>query len=438
MKLKDLWKLSLDNEWKMGLRSFFNIVLYIIGITVIGIMVYLISMDADAKKSMDKSLRKGIESFGYAYCELLSNDYTENYNLHLPEIMDDFACVDSCSNGWWQSGLSLAGDWSIEYKGTKTTSPNLELLQNVQKKNAYNPFYAVSGASLEVTYLNPGAWEMFQIDLYKGTSPADIDYENYGDATPIYLGYKYKNVVEPGTRISNGTDTYIVEGILAKKSKMPVAINDIIDMSSEDEQISIASWLLDYSILLVPEVVDEMGIDCFFTLADGYTFDDVRNALDEIYAGSTTLVYVESIEGYMDNISNNAEKKEMLELFLFVTVIICLILSCFQTNTVLSQKKEYGVLLACGLSHRDIIKMVFIDNIKKLAIAVLIMICVVAGKLTAEIKLDTMTVYMLRHSFYSRLAIVIAVVGIVLMLIVCMVPAVILRKASTVELLGGK
>ena len=80
-------------------------------------------------------------------------------------------------------------------------------------------------------------------------------------------------------------------------------------MSSEDEQISIASWLLDYSILLVPEVVDEMGIDCFFTLADGYTFDDVRNALDEIYAGSTTLVYVESIEGYMDNISNNAEKK---------------------------------------------------------------------------------------------------------------------------------
>lgn len=82
--------------------------------------------------------------------------------------------------------------------------------------------------------------------------------------------------------------------------------------------------------------------------------------------------------------------------------------------------------------------MVFIDNIKKLAIAVLIMICVVAGKLTAEIKLDTMTVYMLRHSFYSRLAIIIAVVGIVLMLIVCMVPAVILRKASTVELLGGK
>ena len=50
MKLKDLWKLSLDNEWKMGLRSFFNTVLYIIGITVIGIMVYLISIDADAKK----------------------------------------------------------------------------------------------------------------------------------------------------------------------------------------------------------------------------------------------------------------------------------------------------------------------------------------------------------------------------------------------------
>ena len=60
MKLKDLWKLSLDNEWKMGLRSFFNTVLYIIGMTVIGIMVYLISMDADAKKSMDKSLRKGL------------------------------------------------------------------------------------------------------------------------------------------------------------------------------------------------------------------------------------------------------------------------------------------------------------------------------------------------------------------------------------------
>ncbi|MBP3326420.1 MAG: ABC transporter permease [Coprococcus sp.] len=433
MKLKYLWKISLDNDWRQGLRSFLNTVLYIIGMTVIGVMVFLISTEADIKKSMDEALRSGIEHFGYAYCEIPTSEYDKNSDFNIAETVNELDCVAYATNEWLLSGLEIAGKWSLEYKGSKTISENLDILQNIQDKNVYNPFYAALGARLEVIYLSANAYQMFHINLYKGNSPENLDYSS--DAVPIYLGYKYKNAVEPGTIISNGKDTYVVAGILEKKSTMPVECTALISM---DEEASFSSYVLDYSILLMPDDLEGTGVDCFFSLADGYTFDDVRNSLEQIMSDTNSIVYVESVAEHMEAISNKMDINSMYDIFVFVIVIICLVLSCFQINTILSQRKDYGVLFACGLSHRDIVKMAFIDNIKKVVIAILIMFCVVAGKLTAEIKLETMTAYMLKETLYGRLIIIVLAVGTGLTLVVSLIPAIILKKASPIELIGGK
>lgn len=433
MKLKYLWKISLDNDWRQGLRSFLNMMLYIIGMAVIGVMVFLISTEADIEKSMDEALRSGIEHFGYAYCEMPTSEYDKNSNFNIAETINELDCVEYAANEWFISGLEIADEWSLEYKGSKTISENLNILQNIQDKNVYNPFYATLGASLEVIYLSANAYQMFNITLYKGNSPEELDYS--GDTIPIYLGYKYKNAVEPGTIISNGKNTYVVAGILEKKSTMPIECKALMSM---DEEELFSSYVLDYSILLMPNDLEGTGVDCFFSLADGYTFDDVRNSLEQNMSDTNSIVYVESVAEHMEAVTNKMDINSMYDIFIFVIVIICLVLSCFQINTILSQRKDYGVLFACGLSHRDIVKMALIDNIKKVAVATLIMFCVVAGKLTAEIKLETMTAYMLKETLYGRLIIIVLAVGVGLTLVVSLIPAIILKKASPIELIGGK
>lgn len=169
-----------------------------------------------------------------------------------------------------------------------------------------------------------------------------------------------------------------------------------------------------------------------------YSFDDVQSYLDALNLNPDVEFYINSVEKYLDNMSRESERKEMTGLFVYVTVIVCLILSCFEINTILAQRREFGILLAYGLSHRDIIKMVLIDNIKKMIIAILIMTCVIAGKLAANIMVENMTFYMLKNTIYSRLILTIGMIGILLVLLVCIVPSILLKKISPAELLGGK
>ena len=78
------------------------------------------------------------------------------------------------------------------------------------------------------------------------------------------------------------------------------------------------------------------------------------------------------------------------------------------------------------------------EAVKKLIIAILIMTCVIAGKLAADSMVENMTFYMLKDTIYSRLVLTIGMIGILLVLLVCIVPSILLKKISPAELLGGK
>ena len=190
-----------------------------------------------------------------------------------------------------------------------------------------------------------------------------------------------------------------------------------------EDQNAIPYQILDYSILIILNSEMDNTYNCFFTLKDGYSFDDVQSYLDALNLNPDVEFYINSVEKYLDNMSRESERKEMTGLFVYVTVIVCLILSCFEINTILAQRREFGILL---------------DNIKKLIIAILIMTCVIAGKLAADIMVENMTFYMLKNTIYSRVVLTIGMIGILLVLLVCIVPSILLKKISPAELLGGK
>ena len=100
MKLRYLWKITLDNEWKQGIRSFFNVILYIVGITIIGLLVYFVSLETDTKKSVERSIRKEIKTLGSISVEGNPSDIQYNSNFDLLKVVKSFSGIDACSSGW--------------------------------------------------------------------------------------------------------------------------------------------------------------------------------------------------------------------------------------------------------------------------------------------------------------------------------------------------
>ena len=135
MKLRYLWKITLDNEWKQGIRSFFNVILYIVGITIIGLLVYFVSLETDTKKSVERSIRKEIKTLGSISIEGNPSDIQYNSNFNLLKVVKSFSGIDACSSGWGNGSLAISGDWRIEYDASEYRDEDLKLLQDIQKKN---------------------------------------------------------------------------------------------------------------------------------------------------------------------------------------------------------------------------------------------------------------------------------------------------------------
>lgn len=103
---------------------------------------------------------------------------------------------------------------------------------------------------------------MMKIDLLQGRCPSEIDYALYGDAIPIYLGYRYKDKVQPGTRLIHGEEVYVVEGILKKNSVLAPNSDDLMNMYPEDQN-AIPYQILDYSILIILNSEMDNTYNCF-------------------------------------------------------------------------------------------------------------------------------------------------------------------------------
>ena len=145
MKLRYLWKITLDNEWKQGIRSFFNVILYIVGITIIGLLVYFVSLETDTKKSVERSIRKEIKTLGSISVEGNPSDIQYNSNFDLLKVVKSFSGIDACSSGWGNGSLAISGDWRIEYDASEYRDEDLKLLQDIQKKNVYDPVICNKG-----------------------------------------------------------------------------------------------------------------------------------------------------------------------------------------------------------------------------------------------------------------------------------------------------
>ena len=152
MKLRYLWKITLDNEWKQGIRSFFNVILYIVGITIIGLLVYFVSLETDTKKSVERSIRKEIKTLGSISIEGNPSDIQYNSNFNLLKVVKSFSGIDACSSGWGNGSLAISGDWRIEYDASELLTILLSIVPVVllQMRIIHFPYLAWGSLGVSV------------------------------------------------------------------------------------------------------------------------------------------------------------------------------------------------------------------------------------------------------------------------------------------------
>ncbi len=435
MKLKYLFRMSFDNALQQKGRIFFSVALYTIAMVLIGLIVLLGAIQSQVKNNLDKAVKNGLDNFGYLSYSLY-NDETEDFAMYIGETMPKLDCIAGWETQWELCGWDVTGKkWTIQYNDEEYISDNLAVLTDVQGTNCYNN-YVYEDGSLEMMGIGDYAWNMFNIRLYSGKEPEQCDYDEDWDL--LYLGYEYRDIMKPGTIITDGKDTYVVAGILKKNTLMPV--DDYVlteDFSSETVD---SVYMFDYGVLEVGKEDETAGrsSSCFFSVAEGYTFEEAESMISDAFSNIGGTVNVVSVSKWLNTFYDKENENLYREFLIMMVIVACLILACFQINSILSRRRDYGVFFASGLSHTDMIKMVVIENVIKIVIAVIIMFLCISVVINKEIEYDLTSLYMLKQSVFGKLGMITILVCSILILIESSIPAVIVKRLSPAELIGGK
>ena len=127
----------------------------------------------------------------------------------------------------------------------------------------------------------------------------------------------------------------------------------------------------------------------------------------------------------------------MLEIILVIGITACIVVTCYQTITVMSRRTEYGILYANGATTGDLLSFIVLENSMKLILA-LIFIIPILLILSKEILAYTdAEYYMLKLMIRQKIIWEMGAVGVLMMLISSLLPMVTLKRYTPVELIGG-
>ncbi len=432
MKLRYLFRMSVDNAMQRNGRMFISVIMYILAMVLIGVIVLLGSIHSNIKGELNDAIRCGIENMGY-FSYTLNDENYESFDFYkLSKAMADMDCIDGWTGNWYSGMIDIEGHWSVSNCSQNYELNSLDTIKEIQGANIYNTYEDYSG--IESVFISSNAWNMFNIELYMGDEPAACSYN--GKYTLMYVGYEYSNIVEPGMIISNGDVSYVIAGILDKDSRMPIDSQELIALSKYSLY---STYLLDYEVLIIDENADEfLNTVSFFTVSKDYTTYEAEQIITSVLEKAGVSITIGWLDDALKNINDKNTGRTYYEILIMMIIISCLVLSCFQINSILSRRKDYGVLFASGMSHRDMIKMVVIENIIKFIVSVIVMFFIISLIINKELRYGLTTIYVIKHILYERLVVVTGMVGILLVFVVSMMPAIIIKRSSLAELIGGK
>ena len=349
MSLDKVLRFSIEEIARKKKQFFFSLLLLVFGIILTGAAMYLYSATRYNEKICDDALTYGNAGTYYmrASTKLESNGANEEF------IKDMRAVEGLCNFGEFDCG-------KVEAEG------DFEMLLLMQRDVPY-----VDG---ETDYFrvcaNADAVGICDVKLKDGKS-----IEN----PPKYTCYLYLG--EELSSIPIGTELKMYPD-----SKFKMVVKGYIEPNQifVNHNIPITGYTLDTyyynldKLLLMVEGNDEITDrgDYFFSIQEGADKDKVLSDVNAVLKKHELNYYVDNFEYSFEkrSLADKNTADMLMQLAVVVIIAVVFIQICMQSSDVISNSKKYGIMYANGFTKSDIRKIICVQNVIKLVIALVLAI----------------------------------------------------------------
>ena len=216
------------------------------------------------------------------------------------------------------------------------------------------------------------------LKLQKGSmiNKDNFDYEDQ-NLIAMYLGDTFSDVpVGTEYELKLGETRVITIRVMGIIEKGEEWIHEsVLDFQGD---IVKSKYNLDNEVIMAYN--DEMDTGMmFFSLKDGFEMKETQEKLYDLAEKHNVKVMLGNLSDRFDGAESKYKdiRETLLALLIFVTVVSTMIIICFNSTSIFSRKKQYGVLLSGGISMRCLFVTLFIEQFVKMFIGFLLSIFLV-------------------------------------------------------------
>lgn len=288
---------------------------------------------------------------------------------------------------------------------------------------------------ISTNVISKDLWNAMNYRILEGKAPNE--YILTDKDVLLYFSEEYKGIVDIGQEFIDEyagevVYKYIVAGFISSESTM---FNS--SYFNEEQVENCAFHSMEYGIV---EVIQGYFNSGYAILRDESCFHSVRDYFYEIadmYEADMQIYSVDAVVKSAEIIAKNSSYY-LNEIMIIMIVISLISVISIQIFEMLTRADEYGIILTCKATKKDLIIMIFFQNAIRNFIAIIMSLLVMFVLLLSlygnspEMKIITRDLYLL---YCVPIDIIVCIVLIVLESII---PAIIIGKADTVNLLKGE
>lgn len=325
-----------------------------IAITIFFIIFTINTLDCN------KYLRKNLQQKNFdfdktMYLLILNHNSSDDYNKRFTEFENYVENLEEVEN---------AGTYDFSNLIFAELENN-EKYTEVRQKEVKGTFKENWGNSSEVLYIEPGIYNLMQLNIKEGRPLKKDDfYKKDNNLVPALIGYNYKDVIKPGDILTDpySNTKYQAVGILDKNQTwlsdmtwyyyLPKNLDDkfILPYTEADSQDN--------------TMVEVKSQHYFYKINDNADLNKTQIKINEKASELNLVLLDKTMEESFNTLKNeNTEifKQNIFKAsFLFLFSVIGVSLSF--SSLIQKRKREIGIRMAFGASKSFICKMIIIEN----------------------------------------------------------------------------
>lgn len=411
MGISGIFRFAMDNIAK-NISKFLISVSLISICTLICIIVFFSYLGSGySYTSLDGVLNSGVEGTGVLLI-LRADDSDKSSADFLDEVrlMENVKAIGSTSLG---------------------STYGLENLAKIQKNNSDK--YDTSSVGMpEVLYLNYNAIDLCDLNIENGIAFKDL--QSNDNKRYLYLGNGFKNEIQIGESYETNGLIYEVAGILDRDSKW---VDWSIVNGFTSQRIDY-TYPLEYAVIMVEFGSPSMSA-VLFSVYDDSKIEKTMDQISQLAKESEISISVQSLDELYQEDSSDLiiMRNYIFRLFAIVVFATIVIVSCLQLDTIMSEKRRYGIYYSIGMMKSDLIKIIITETFIKGMVSVLVSGTV--GLLLAKWWFSFSEINPLLNEIYFGQTIPkVSVIAIIVIFLSTIVPFWVINNYTPRELIGGK